>query len=225
MDAVIQEYIETARPVASRGIMRKFRIDVSPATIRHEMGELDEMGYLEQPHTSAGRIPTDQGYRFYIDEIAENKRISAHFTPPRAREVDEFFHEATKIMAELSHSFAVFGMPGRHNFEKSGFSEIMQEPEFADEVFAHDFGELADEIEEAFDVFFRNLEEFEEPKVFIGSESPIQSGRRCGMVVSQLPVPANQNGFFALIGPKRMDYRRNISLINELQSYARRYVK
>lgn len=233
LDAVIQEYIETARPVASRGIMRKFKLDVSPATIRNEMGELDDLGYLEQPHVSAGRVPTDKGYRFYVDEVGEDKKVSRkneqratpHFIPPHVREINEFFHETTKIMAELSHSFAVFGMPGRHNFEKSGFSEIMQEPEFADAEFAREFGELADEFEDVFDNFFQELDRLSDPRAFIGGENPISSARHCGVVVSRMLVLEDQDGFMALIGPKRMDYRQNISLINEFRNYVRKYTK
>ena len=232
LDAVIQEYIETAHPVASRGITRKFRFSVSPATIRNEMGELDELGYLEQPHTSAGRIPTDKGYRFFVDGTSDkeapdqnNSRRMSYWTSIHCREAEEFFHDATKIIAELTHSFAVFGMPARHNFEKSGFSEIMREPEFTDMEFIREFGELADEFEDAFESFFRELDQSSAPRAFIGSENPIHSAWRCGVVVSRMPVPEDQDGFLALIGPKRMDYRKNISLIGELQNYARKYAK
>lgn len=233
LEAIIQEYINTAHPVASRELVRGLGFNLSPATIRNEMFELDEMGYLEQPHTSAGRIPTDKGFRFYVDEISavratdakKNSRGRARFIPPRADEINEFLHEATKLMAELSHSFAVLGMPSSHNFEKCGFSEIMQEPEFTDEVFAREFAEFADEFEDVFSDFLNDFEESGRPQVFIGGENPIRSAHRCGVVVSNMPSPADQNGFIALIGPKRMDYRKNISLISEFKQYAGKYAK
>ena len=68
LEAVIQEHIRTARPVASRELLEKFQFGISPATVRSDMLKLDDMGYLRQPHTSAGRIPTDKGYRFFLDE-------------------------------------------------------------------------------------------------------------------------------------------------------------
>lgn len=74
--AVIQDYILTAEPVGSRTISRKYDIGVSPATIRNEMADLEEMGYIEQPHTSAGRVPSDMGYRYYVDFLMERLRLS-----------------------------------------------------------------------------------------------------------------------------------------------------
>lgn len=71
LQAITNDYIQTADPVGSRTIARKYGLGVSPATIRNEMADLEELGYLEQPHTSAGRIPSDKGYRFYVDELMD----------------------------------------------------------------------------------------------------------------------------------------------------------
>src|SRR3989338_426955 len=70
LNAVIEDYIETAKPVASADLVKKFRFGVSPATVRNEMLTLGDLGYLEQPHTSAGRVPTDKGYRFFVDNLS-----------------------------------------------------------------------------------------------------------------------------------------------------------
>ena len=75
--AIVHDYIETAEPVGSRTISRRYDLGVSPATIRNEMSDLEDMGYLEQPHTSAGRIPSDRGYRFYVDSLLEPTEISS----------------------------------------------------------------------------------------------------------------------------------------------------
>ncbi len=76
LKAVIQSHIRTASPVSSKHIYEKYRIGVSPATIRNEMQYLEEMGYLYQPHTSSGRLPTEKGYKFYIENLMENKALS-----------------------------------------------------------------------------------------------------------------------------------------------------
>ncbi len=68
LEAIIDDYINTGEPVGSRTIAKKYIFGISSATIRNEMSDLEEMGYLEQPHTSAGRIPSDKGYRYYVDE-------------------------------------------------------------------------------------------------------------------------------------------------------------
>lgn len=77
LQIVVQEYIATAEPVGSRTLARKYNLGVSPATIRNEMADLEEMGFLEQPHTSAGRIPSDLGYRYYVDYLMEKHQLTA----------------------------------------------------------------------------------------------------------------------------------------------------
>ncbi|RYD03404.1 hypothetical protein N752_19695 [Desulforamulus aquiferis] len=74
--AIIKDYINTAEPVGSRTISRKYKLGVSPATIRNEMADLEEMGFIEQPHTSAGRIPSDMGYRYYVDCLMQREELT-----------------------------------------------------------------------------------------------------------------------------------------------------
>jgi len=75
--AIVQDYIATAEPVGSRTIARKYKLGVSPATIRNEMADLEELGYIEQPHTSAGRIPSDKGYRYYVDHLMKREEFNS----------------------------------------------------------------------------------------------------------------------------------------------------
>ena len=72
LEAIITDYIETAEPIGSRTIAKKYDLGISPATIRNEMSDLEEMGLIEQPHTSAGRIPSDKGYRLYVDNMMQS---------------------------------------------------------------------------------------------------------------------------------------------------------
>src|SRR4030065_1664285 len=76
LQAIIMDYIQTAEPVGSRTVSKKYRMGLSPATIRNVMTDLEEMGLLVQPHTSAGRVPTDKAFRFYVDSILEVRRLS-----------------------------------------------------------------------------------------------------------------------------------------------------
>ena len=75
LEYIIRDYIETAEPVGSRAIVRKYALDVSAATVRNEMSDLEELGYLEQPHTSAGRVPSEKGLRYYVDCIMKVERM------------------------------------------------------------------------------------------------------------------------------------------------------
>ena len=97
LEAVVQTYIETAEPAGSQTIARKFGLGVSPATIRNVMADLEEMGYLAQPHTSAGRIPTDKAYRFYVDSFppASAATTKSGATLPTRRSGIDGFMERT----------------------------------------------------------------------------------------------------------------------------------
>ena len=77
LKVITDDYITSAEPVGSRTIARKYDLGLSPATIRNEMADLEEEGYLQQPHTSAGRIPSDRGYRYYVDALMERRRLRA----------------------------------------------------------------------------------------------------------------------------------------------------
>lgn len=116
--AITDDYIETAEPVGSRTIARKYRLGVSPATIRNEMSDLEESGYLAQPHTSAGRIPSDKGYRFYVDVLMpqldvtgeDMKRLRAQVEAP-VTAIEEMIRRATRLLAALTHYAAVAVVP------------------------------------------------------------------------------------------------------------------
>ena len=94
LQAVTEDYIASAEPVGSRTIARKYQLGVSPATIRNEMADLEEAGYLEQPHTSAGRIPSDKGYRYYVDALLDPVGPSA---AERRRLHEEVFSQAERL--------------------------------------------------------------------------------------------------------------------------------
>src|SRR5699024_2803876 len=76
LGAIVQDYVRSREPVGSRNLVDRHNLGVSPATIRNDMAVLEEEGYIAQPHTSAGRIPTDKGYRMFVDEISEIKPLS-----------------------------------------------------------------------------------------------------------------------------------------------------
>lgn len=107
--AIIMDYINTAEPVGSRTIAKKYDLGVSSATIRNEMSDLEELGLIEQPHTSAGRVPSDKGYRYYVDHLmdeddlvsGERDLIRTFFTD-RMNRLDQLYHETCKVLSELS---------------------------------------------------------------------------------------------------------------------------
>lgn len=110
LEALIEDHIESAEPVGSRSITRRHQLGVSPATVRNVMADLEEMGYICAPHTSAGRIPTEKGYRFYIDTLLQvrelsrldQQRIEQQYRLKGLR-VDELLREAGKVLSSISH--------------------------------------------------------------------------------------------------------------------------
>ncbi|HHY76355.1 MAG TPA: heat-inducible transcription repressor HrcA [Firmicutes bacterium] len=108
--AVVEEYIETGMPVGSRVIAKRYRLGVSPATIRNEMADLEDTGYLDKPHTSSGRVPSDRGYRFYVDELMPKKKLTADESRAieslfrtKMRDVVSFLREVVRVVSETSH--------------------------------------------------------------------------------------------------------------------------
>ncbi|WP_407307190.1 heat-inducible transcriptional repressor HrcA [Desulfosporosinus sp. SB140] len=126
--AIVLDYIATAEPIGSRTIARKFDLGVSPATIRNEMADLEELGFIEQPYTSAGRIPSDAGYRYFVDCLMdaqtltdEDKEIIEREGTKKIHEIQEVVSHASKLLSELTNLTSI--VLGPHK-EKSAFGKM-----------------------------------------------------------------------------------------------------
>jgi len=117
--AVVREYIETAQPVGSTHVARTTELGVSPATVRNEMAALEREGYLTQPHTSAGRVPTDQGYRFFVDQLtgpgalpaAQRQQVREFFATTHG-ELEQMLHDTSSLLSGLtSYAALILGPP------------------------------------------------------------------------------------------------------------------
>lgn len=136
--AIIEEFIETAKPVGSETIDKKFNIGVSPATIRNEMVYLTKQGYLQKSHTSAGRIPTPLALRLYVNELMKEKELSvADEVGAKEKiweyrsEVEELLHEAARVMAEKSRAIGI-AIADDSRLYSAGYSNLLNMPEFFD---------------------------------------------------------------------------------------------
>lgn len=128
LQAIIDDYITTAEPIGSRTIARKYNLGVSPATIRNEMSDLEMLGFLEQPHTSAGRIPSAKGYRFYVDCLLEPHPLSPRdmkliedWYRTKVRCVEEVFQETVKILSRITRNMSLVMAP---HYEKCVFKYL-----------------------------------------------------------------------------------------------------
>jgi heat-inducible transcriptional repressor len=118
LNLIVEEYVDTAVPVGSQYVVRKYRIPFSPATVRIEMARLEEEGYISQPHTSAGRVPSDKGYRYYVETLMEEENLSRdqqetirHQFHQAARDLEEWFQLAAAVLSNSVGNFAIVTSP------------------------------------------------------------------------------------------------------------------
>ncbi len=109
LHAIVDDYVRSAEPVGSRSISKREAIPYSPATIRNEMADLEELGFLEKPHSSAGRVPSQQGYRYYVDHLLSPHRLTvaeraglSRLTTARLQAMEEVFQESARILSEMT---------------------------------------------------------------------------------------------------------------------------
>src|SRR3989344_4410712 len=135
---IVREYIDTAEPVGSETLEKKYDLGVSPATIRNEMAAMVTLGYLSKPHSSAGRMPTSKAIKFYINELMKEKDMSVAEEVEAKEKIwdhrekrDKFLREATKSLAQKTHCLAV-AFTNEGDVYYAGYSNILEMPEFYD---------------------------------------------------------------------------------------------
>ncbi len=223
LSVVVKEYTDSAMPVGSKHIAKKYDFDLSPATIRGEMNELEDAGYLFQPHKSAGRIPTDKGYRYFVEKImperelskTEQKRLRAEILKLKAKNT-RLERTAVKLLSSLSGNLAISGVIGKDEFYDFGLHELLEEPEFREMDDLCQLAEALDYIDERVDQIVGQIKG-NEIKIFIGEENPIKEISSCSMMVTPYKTRSGEKGILALIGPKRMRYAKNKSLIEYMR--------
>ena len=214
--AIIEQYAELAAPVGSVLLAKLF--DVSPATIRAEMARLEEMGYIKQPHTSAGRIPTDRGYRFYVNSISEDADIdkteNRHTRAIQSRVIggnraDLAIKTAVDSLVELTHNLGLATIGDQ--LYLSGIGNLFAQPEFEGGQHVRDVARLLDNLEP----WLKEAAPNETLNVFIGSENPI--GRNSGMslIISRFRSPYSDQSYIGILGPTRQSYARTMSLVSQ----------
>lgn len=206
---IVRIYLNTAEPVGSLFLADKFG-DVSSATIRNEMMALEQDGYIYQPHTSAGRVPTEKGYKFFVDNFVDvekrdekiDKKIDAIVKDFKG---DEKIKAAGRTAAEMSQEAVIVAFsPNQLYF--TGLSHLFAKPEFSEQVTVTSVSQILDHCEE---MMPRVLELIASgKKVIIGSENPF--GKMCSFIAA----PIRDEGLFGILGPMRMDYEKNLELVN-----------
>ena len=216
--AIIEQYAEVAVPVGSVTLAKLF--DVSSATVRAEMARLEEMGLIEQPHTSAGRVPTDAGYRAYVNSLTESgvesqpdtkldrsaRAIEARVHTHQSR-ADQAIRSAVDSLVELTQNLGLATIGDQ--LYMSGIGNLFAQPEFLHTGHVQAVAKLLDNIEP----WLREAAPNEPLNVFIGNENPIGKASGATLIISRFRSPYSDKSYIGVLGPTRQNYNRVTRLV------------
>jgi heat-inducible transcriptional repressor len=215
--AIIEQHAEIAAPVGSVMLAKLF--GVSSATIRSEMVRLEEMGLIEQPHTSAGRVPTDAGYRFYVNSLNEShandplllvdrsaRAIDARVNTHTDR-ADRAIRSAVDSLVDLTQNMGIATIGDE--LYMSGIGNLFSQPEFLQGNHAQAVARLLDNLEP----WLREAAPNEPLNVYIGSENPIGKASGATLIISRFRSPYSDNSYIGVIGPTRQSYAKVMRLV------------
>ena len=226
--AIVSEYSRDGKPVGSADVSDRYRLAISPATIRAEMGALEDMGYIEQPHTSAGRVPTDLGYRYFVTQLMSRFELSMKEQHELRRQLvalagehQELGKKIAALLAAHADQAAFALMPDSGSSAATGLSNLLQLPDAQ----ARGITEVAQ--------FFEHIDEYGDKMLvkFLGTKPEAFIGRGSGkngempelsshsLVVSKVKLKGGEIGLIGIVGPKSMRYDRNMSLIEYVTKF------
>lgn len=229
LNIIVDEYVKTAEPISSKALVSCGLFDLSSATIRNEMHDLESLGYLTQLHTSGGRIPTDHAYRLYVDNLLNEQNFE--ISRAHVSKIEEVFKNMdydprninksiAKLLSDISENVVITSIDEKDDFYKTGLASLFEMPEFREIDKAFKLTSFFDEFDKIFDKIEREF--FGEVigpssdnnlNIFIGRENPFPSIKDETVMCAKYDLPDNFRGSLTLIGPTRMNYRKNIGLV------------
>lgn len=233
--AIVEEYVATEEPVGSKVIAERHGIGVSPATIRNDMALLEDAGLITQPHTSAGRIPTNSGYRLFVDKLAQVKPLS---TPERraietfladSHDLDDLLGRTVKMLSQITKQVAVIQHPTTDRVVLAGTSNLARSRHEA----ATELHPILEALEEQV-VLIRLLSDVgDSVSVKIGEEQPEVGLRKTSLIsmgygdagqVAKVGQVGQISGAVGILGPTRMDYAGSMAAVNAVARYIGRFI-
>ncbi len=215
----VDQYIKTVSPVSSSCLLRKYGLDLSSATIRNVLAELEEEGYLSHPHTSAGRVPTQRGYRYYVDHLMgeiqmleeEKTRIRGEYQKESA-ELDRLLEKTSRVLSQTTHCTSLVSIDGDTRIFCQGTSFVVEYPDYQDIGKIRGILAALDEKERLLQLINKELDE--RTTIFIGKELECEDIDACSLVVSRYQSKHGPSGRIAVLGPTWMDYKRVVSTLD-----------
>jgi heat-inducible transcriptional repressor len=213
LSAIVEQYAEVASPVGSSLMARAF--DVSSATVRADMAELERLGYIYQPHTSAGRVPTDKGYRFYVNQLTANTDKPLSLRGERALTArvaggglpERTIRNAVDTLVELTHNLGMATIGDQ--LYMSGLSNLFGQPEFMHPGQVQEVARLLDNLEP----WLYEAAPNEPLSVYIGRENPVGRSAGASLIISRFRSPYSDRSYIGVLGPTRQSYRNVMGLV------------
>lgn len=213
LNYTIKNYIKTAQPVGSNLLLEKSGLNLSSATIRNDLMDLENRGYIYQPYTSAGRVPTEQGYKFWIKSFLKDrelkndkkdflKNIKEKFKKDKEKSVKEL----AKAVASMSKTAVIVSF-SRDNTYYTGISYLFSQPEFQKYELICAISEVVDGLEKSIPDLFNKIEK-DKVITLVGSDNPFSN--ECSVIA----VNFGKDKSLSILGPMRMDYEKNIAIVN-----------
>ena len=222
---VVDQYVKTITPISSTYIAQESHLDLSSATIRNILAELEEEGLLTHPHTSAGRMPTQAGYRYYVDNLMheiqlleqEKEHIKAEYHE-NVKELETVLEKTSEVLSEVTHYTSIISVDGwEGKLFCRGRSFVAGYPEFHDFKKIKEILAVLEEKERILEIINRNLEK--KIKIFIGHEISCSDIENCSLAVSSFKKENGPSGRIAVLGPTRMDYERVVSTLDFISGF------
>lgn len=215
---IIEDYIQTAEPIGSKQLADRHGLDVSSATIRNEMAVLEQEGYLRQPYTSAGRVPTEQAYLYYLKHVVEptqghrSRDLNASVAPNDSLEFA--LRRIAKRLVDVSGETAIVAIDPRFGYY-TGVSNLFAKPDFDDVDVLRSVSALVDQFDDVVSKIYPLIEE--QTVVYVGSQNPF--GDQMTTIIVKYRIGRAHEGLLGLVGPLRMDYGRNIALVEQAKEF------
>lgn len=229
LKAIVNEFMDTAEPVGSLVLSEKYDLDVSPATLRSEMADLMDEGYLVKTHSSSGRVPTTLGLRFYLDEMLREDKIDKVIETKIKEKIFQtrfnksgLMREAAKALSDISDQAGI--VLADDIVFSSGLGQLVRNPEFEDMDLLQSALDVLESETTLLSLFEKYTSRGNGLKTLIGDEMDINSMCECSIVYSPFKFFRGQRGFIGVLGPRRMRYARIIPAVRTISEFLERVI-
>ena len=211
LSLIIENYTRTAEPIGSKFLAENTDLGLSGATLRNEMRDLEEEGYLTHPHTSAGRIPTEFGFRYYVEKImkttAPTKKVKKAILEKKGshEQSTKQIKAIAKFIAEQGGCAVIIAL-NKDTIYYTGISNLFSQPEFRDFSHTMSVSAMFDQCEDRINDLYESSHS-KGTSILLGNKNPL--GQACGAVL----VRFGENSLFTILGPMRMDYGRTVGIL------------